>query len=159
LGLIDLPLLGKLYTGGAGLGVWCNERPLRITEKTEDSEGTEKAREAKIAEEIISVGGRGQYVSSGVPNVFDDLMRLHPNVRTYGDCFGHGLAIEGAIGAMADFDLRIWDVAATQALIPEAGGKFFCWRMRGATVQDARYDVIFGKPHVVDWITRTLRLA
>ena len=26
LGLIDLPMLGRLYSGGAGLGVWCNGR-------------------------------------------------------------------------------------------------------------------------------------
>jgi fructose-1,6-bisphosphatase/inositol monophosphatase family enzyme len=152
-------LLGRLYSGGTGLGVSCNDRPLRIAETSEETDRTENSEDPEIADEIISLGGRGQYVSIGMPQVFDDLMRLHPRVRTYGDCFGHGLAIEGAIGAMVDFDLRIWDVAATQALVPEAGGKFFGWRQRGSNLIEARYDVIFGKTRVVDWIIRALRLT
>jgi fructose-1,6-bisphosphatase/inositol monophosphatase family enzyme len=151
LGLIDLPMLGRLYSGGAGLGVRCNDTPLRMTDAADEDEIT--------SVEIISIGGRGQCVSAGVPQVFDDLIRLHPRVRTYGDVFGHGLALEGAVGAMVDFDLRVWDVAATEALVKEAGGKFFCWRARGDSFLERRYDVIFGKPRVVDWILRTAQLS
>jgi len=35
----------------------------------------------------------------------------------------------------------------------------FCWRQRGSNFIEARYDVIFGKPRVVDWIIHTLRLT
>lgn len=152
LGLIDLPMLGRLYCGGAGLGVWCNDRQLRVTNVGDDPE---------ILSEIISLGGRGQYVSAGVPEIFDDLTRLHPQVRTYGDCFGHAMVLEGAVGAMVDFDLRVWDVAATEALVAEAGGKFVCVRQRDGkdhSPVEARYDVIFGKPRVVDWILQRLKL-
>jgi histidinol-phosphatase len=150
LGLIDLPMLGRLYSGGAGLGVWCNDRPLRLADIQDDSE---------VPSEIISLGGRGQYVSAGMQHIFDELMSRHLHVRTYGDCFGHAMALEGAAGAMVDFDLRVWDVAATQVLVGEAGGKFFCWRVRRVSPSHTRYDVIFGKPRVVDWITRTLHLG
>jgi myo-inositol-1(or 4)-monophosphatase len=143
LGLMDLPLLGRLYSGGTGLGVRCNERDVRVNDLASDT---------GIPSEIISLGGRGQYVNAGVPELFDDLMRHHPQTRTYGDCFGHGLAIEGAIGAMVDFDLRVWDVAATEVLIREAGGKFLCMRRRGDELVNARWDVLFGKPRVVDWL-------
>jgi len=152
LGLIDLPLLGRLYSGGAGLGVWLNERPLRITDVADDS---------AISSELISLGERGQYVAAEVPQVFDELMCLHPHVRTYSDCFGHGLVLEGAVGAMVDFDLRIWDVAATEVLVQEAGGKFVCVRQREGEdrhLAETRYDVLFGKPRVVDWILRTLSI-
>jgi len=153
LGLIDLPMLGQLYSGGAGLGVWRNNRQLSIADVAGDAE---------ISAEIISLGGRGQYVAAGVAQIFDDLIKLHPNVRTYGDCFGHGLVLEGAVGAMVDFDLRLWDVAATEILIQEAGGKFLCLRQRDGkdqTAVETRYDVIFGKPCVVDWIIRTLQTS
>jgi myo-inositol-1(or 4)-monophosphatase len=153
LGLIDLPLLGRLFSGGAGLGVWCNDQPLHIADAGGDAE---------ILSEIISLGGRGQFVSAGVPEVFDDLTRLHPHVRTYGDCFGHGLVLEGAVGAMVDFGLRVWDVAATELLVQEAGGKFVCVRRRDGkndSPAEARYDVIFGKPRVVHWILQRLKLA
>jgi fructose-1,6-bisphosphatase/inositol monophosphatase family enzyme len=153
LGLIDLPLLGRLYSGGAGLGVWCNDRALRMADVIDDAE---------ILSEIISLGGRGQFVAAGVPEAFDDLTRLHPHVRTYGDCFGHGLALEGAVGAMVDFDLRVWDVAATEALVKEAGGEFVCVHRRDGkndSPAEARYDVIFGKPRVVHWILQRLKLS
>jgi fructose-1,6-bisphosphatase/inositol monophosphatase family enzyme len=153
LGLIDLPMLGRLYSGGAGLGVQRNDQAVRITDVSGDSE---------VPSEIISLGGRGQYVSAGVPHVFDDLFRMHPQARTYGDCFGHGMVLEGAVGAMVDFDLRIWDKAATEVLVKEAGGTFVCVRQREGKDQsfaEARYDVIFGKPRVVDWIVDRLQLA
>lgn len=149
LGLIDLPMLGRLYSGGKGLGTWLGDRQLHITDVADDSE---------IASEIISLGGRGQYLSPGMPNVFDDLMRLHPHTRTFGDCFGHALALEGSVGAMVDFSLRVWDIAAADVLTTEAGGKFFCWRARRESPTEARFDVIFGKPRVVDWIVHTLNL-
>lgn len=150
LGLIDLPMLQRLYSGGAGLGTWCNDRALRLRDVATDSEASS---------EILSLGGRGQFVAAGVPQIFDALFRLHAHARTYGDCFGHGLALEGAIGAMVDFDLRVWDVAATEVLVKEAGGKFVCWRARGEAITGKRYDVIFGKPRVVDWIIHTLNLS
>jgi histidinol-phosphatase len=150
LGLIDLPMLGRLYSGGSGLGVSCNDRPLQLADVGDD---------AGVPSEIMSLGYRGQYVAVGLQDTFDELMNLHLNVRTYGDCFGHAMVLEGAVGAMVDFDLRVWDVAATQVLVEEAGGKFFCWRVRRVSASETRYDVIFGKPRVVDWITRTLHLS
>lgn len=153
LGLIDLPMLARLYSGATGLGVWCNGRRLRIVDVSAEPD---------ILSEIISLGGRGQFVSAGVPEFFDDLIRLHPNARTYGDCFGHGMVLEGAVGAMVDFDLRVWDVAATEALVQEAGGKFVCVRRRDGknlSPSETRYDVIFGKPRVVNWILQRLKLS
>ena len=151
LGLIDLPMLGRLYSGGTDLGLWCNDTQLKIGDAADESQVS--------SVEIISIGGRGQYVSAGVPQIFDDLIRMHPHVRTYGDVFGHGMVLEGAVGAMLDFDLRVWDIAATETLVNEGGGKFFCWRVRRVSPTETRYDVIFGKPRVVDWITRTLQLT
>jgi myo-inositol-1(or 4)-monophosphatase len=160
LGFIDLPMLGRLYSGGAGLGVWCNDRTLRIPDASSDfPESTSVTSDSSTSSEMISIGGRGAFVSAGAPQVFDELMRRHRPVRTYTDCFGHGLALEGSVGAMVDFDLRLWDIAATQVLIPEAGGKFVCWRQRGANAVEARYDILFGKPRVVDWILRTLQFS
>jgi fructose-1,6-bisphosphatase/inositol monophosphatase family enzyme len=150
LGLIDIPLLDKLYSGGKGLGVWCNDRAVPSLDDSATADP------CAFADELISLGGRSQFLAAGVPQFFDEMMGSHPYVLPYGDCFGHGLVIEGAFGAMADFDLRVWDVAAAQALVPEAGGKFLCWRQRGENPLEARYDVIFGRPRVVDWLAGRL---
>jgi len=148
LGLIDLPGLDRLYSGGMGIGAFCNDRPLRTMDVEND---------ADIFSEIISVGGRSGFVKAGMPHIFDNIMKLRAHVRTYSDCFGHAMAIEGAVGAMVDFDLNIWDIAATEILVQEAGGKYVCFKR--ADGETDRYDAIFGKPRVVDWLLRTLAIT
>jgi fructose-1,6-bisphosphatase/inositol monophosphatase family enzyme len=52
---------------------------------------------------------------------------------------------------MVDYNIRIWDSAASVLLVEEAGGKAVCLgeRLDGA---DKRYDWVFGKPEVVEWV-------
>jgi fructose-1,6-bisphosphatase/inositol monophosphatase family enzyme len=58
---------------------------------------------------------------------------------------------------MVDYGLRVWDMAATEVLIREAGGAWV--RVPSArSGREERYDVIFGKPAVVRWVLRTLGL-
>ena len=148
LGLIDLPMLSRTFAAGLGLGAYCNGRRLHLAD-VPDVEA--------IAQEVIAIGERRQFVACGKAGVFDGLVRAHESVRTYCDCFGHALAVGGAVGAMVDYNLHLWDVAASEVLIREAGGVYR--RMNEDAAADrpgGRYDVIFGKPAVVDWVCRTL---
>ncbi len=143
LGIIDLPGLDRTYSAARGLGTRCNGRPVTLQDLPGD-EAMEK--------EIIGIGDRQQFVSAGRTKVFDVLMQAHPGVRTYTDCFGHALALEGAVGAMVDFDLRLWDTMASKVLMEEAGGRYVCSQRAGKELRERRFDVILGKPRVVDWI-------
>ena len=143
LGIIDLPGLGKTFSAARGLGTRCNGGAVSV----EDLPG-----DGALDNEIIGIGDRQQFVNAGRPDVFDALMRAHPGVRTYTDCFGHALALQGAVGAMVDFDLRLWDIMASKVLMEEAGGRYVCFQRTGKELRDSRFDVILGKPRVVDWI-------
>lgn len=143
LGIIDLPGLDRTYSAARGLGTRCNGRGLKL-EDLPGGEGLEK--------EIIGIGDRQQFVNAGRTEVFDALMRAHPAVRTYTDCFGHALALQGSVGAMVDFDLRLWDTMASKVLMEEAGGRYVCFQREGKELRDRRFDVVLGKPRVVDWI-------
>ena len=143
LGIIDLPGLDKTYSAARGLGARCNGRVVALQDLSGD-EALEK--------EIIGIGDRQQFVSAGLPSVFDTLMRAHPGVRTYTDCFGHALALDGSVGAMVDYDLRLWDTVASKVLMEEAGGRYVCSERAGNDPRARRFDVILGKPRVVDWI-------
>lgn len=143
LGIIDLPGLDRSYSAARGLGARCNGRAVTL----EDLPG-----DGALEKEIIGIGDRQQFVSAGRPDVFDALMQAHPAVRTYTDCFGHALALQGAVGAMVDFDLRLWDTMASKVLMEEAGGRYVCFQRTGEELRDSRFDVILGKPRVVDWI-------
>ena len=83
-------------------------------------------------------------------------MARHPRVRTYPDGFGHTLVAEGSVGAMVDFGLRFWDLAATQVLIEEAGGRYEVVGEHPAIDGPPLYDVVFGKPAVVRWVLDAL---
>ncbi len=143
LGIIDLPGLDRTYSAARGLGARCNGRSVTL----EDLPGDEA-----VEGEILGIGDRQQFVGAGRSGVFDTLMRAHPAVRTYTDCFGHALAVEGAVGAMVDFDLRLWDAMASKVLMEEAGGRYVCSRRAGKELCERRFDVVLGKPRVVDWI-------
>jgi len=53
--------------------------------------------------------------------------------RTWGDAFGYLLVATGRAEIMVDPALSLWDAAALQPVIEEAGGRFFDWQGR-ATV-------------------------
>jgi histidinol-phosphatase len=148
-GVIDLPALDRTYIAASGLGARCNGQQIQLKDV---------ASEDAIDFEVIAVGEREQFVKRGKAAAFDSLMRSHASVRTYCDCFGHALAIEGCVGAMVDYNLRIWDVAATEVLIQEVGGKYVRVNVNARRdTADARYDVVFGKPTVVEWVLKALR--
>ena len=143
LGLIDLPGINRCYSGATGLGAWCDGRRLKVRDLEEGE---------MLGREIISVGDRVQFLNAGKTAALDRLLGAHSSVRSYCDCFGHCMALEGSIGAMLDPGLRIWDVVASVVLAREAGCKF-CWLQSDDESRfGGRYDIVFGKPAVVDWL-------
>ncbi len=47
--------------------------------------------------------------------------------RTWGDCYGYLLVATGRVDLMVDPILNVWDAAAVQPIIEEAGGRFTDW--------------------------------
>jgi len=142
-GVIDLPALNRCYSAGVGLGAWCNGRRLRVRDV---------ARRA-IPKEVVSAGDRDRFVQCRAAAPFDRLMREHPTIRGYVDCIAHGFAAEGLVGAVVDYGVKLWDIAATQVLIEEAGGRYVCAYQSRAR-DPALYGIICGKPTVVRWLER-----
>lgn len=68
----------------------------------------------------------------------------------------HAMAARGAIDAVVEFSLNRWDIAATEVIVEEAGGRFY--RRPSKTVQ-GKFDVVFGSPAAADEIVRLLEFA
>lgn len=130
LGIIDHPGLDQCYSAGLGLGSFCNGQRIQVGPALADPD-----------REILSLCDRAQFSKAGRPEVFDQLVCSRPYVRIYSDCFGHTLAARGAIGAVVDFGLRSWDIAASRILIEEAGGSYVELEMPVSPF----YGVILGK--------------
>jgi len=111
LGLIDLPMLGERYVGWKGGGCFRNGAPTRVSQETD------------LSKAIISHGDPFAFELCGKRDAFLRLAERCPLLRGYTDAFGHALVLGGGVGAMVDTHLNPWDAAATQLLVPEAGGR------------------------------------
>ena len=144
-GVVDLPGLDRCYSAAVGLGAWRDGTRLRLRDApTHD-----------LPTEVISVGDRARFVQCRAGAGFDRLLREHGEVRGYIDCIAHAFAAEGLIGAAADYGVKLWDIAATQVLVEEAGGRYVCaYRSSPRGAQPALYGIVCGKPTVVRWLMR-----
>ena len=82
--------------------------------------------------------------------VFRAIVDADPNFRAYHTCYAHTLAAIGGLDAAMEWDTSLWDVAATQILIEEAGGSFQWVKDTEVPGQGRFYSAVFGKPALVD---------
>ena len=75
--------------------------------KLENIQISDLGKDEILENEILSVGDRSQFSQANQGDLLERLTGSHPCVRTYSDCFGHCMAIEGAVGAMVDPDLEV----------------------------------------------------
>ncbi|GJL69205.1 MAG: histidinol-phosphatase [Nitrospirales bacterium] len=140
LGVIHLPMLGLTYAAARGQGTTCQGKSLHLSKNL------------PIEQAIIGVGDFAQFSSIQREADYHRLLSMSGYVRGYTDCFGHGLVISGALGAMVDPALNPWDILATQVLIEEAGGAAM---LRPSKIS-GKVDAIFGNRSLVQHLAQEL---
>jgi histidinol-phosphatase len=140
IGIIDLPGLNKCYYAAKGLGTFCDGNKILLKEKSD----------ANLEKSIVATGDLQQFEISGSMDDFQKLTSTGAMVRTIPDCFGHSLAITGAVGAMVDYSTNFWDFAATSLLMEEAGGAFVIKDKFSAPDGAIKYNIIFGNKTIVN---------
>ena len=133
LGLIDCPGVDERYVGWQGGGCRRNGRPTRCSQ------------EADLGRAIVSHGDPYCFEAAGRADVFARMAREIPLLRGYTDAFGHAQVLAGGVAAMVDLDLHPWDAAATQVLVPEAGGR--CLTRPGP---GGKVGLVLGSPALVE---------
>jgi fructose-1,6-bisphosphatase/inositol monophosphatase family enzyme len=68
------------------------------------------------------------FVERGATQAFLNLHRATRITRTWGDCYGYLLVATGRADLMIDAILNVWDAAALQPIMEEAGGVFVDWQ-------------------------------
>jgi len=140
LGVVDLPALGERILGWTGGGVRRNGEPVRCSTATD------------LRHAMISHGDSFCFERAGEKGAFLRMARELPLFRGYTDGFGHAQVLAGAVDAMVDLDLNPWDAAATQALVPEAGGR--CETIHYP--QLGKIGLVFGAPAIVEQLVAFL---
>jgi histidinol phosphatase-like enzyme (inositol monophosphatase family) len=138
-GLIDLPALDERYVGFEGGPCVRNGRRIQVSNQ------------ADLRKAIIAHGDPFCFDRAGQRAAFLRMANEIPMLRGYTDAFGHALVLSGAVEAMVDFDLNPWDAAATQCLVPAAGG-----RCVTRTQPNGKLGLVFGSPPMVDQLVALL---
>ncbi len=138
LGLIDLPALGERYLGWKGGGCRRNGKTVQVSQETD------------LSKAIVSHGDPFAFERFGKRPMFERMAARLPMLRGYTDAFGHALVLGGGVGAMVDLDLNPWDAAASQLLVPEAGGRCHTLQADSESASEAKVGLVLGSPALVE---------
>jgi len=116
-GVVSSPALGKRWWAGRGHGAWLHEaghdpRRIRVS-------GV-----AELANASLSYNNLSGWDDVGRLDALLALTRMVWRARAIGDMWSYMMLAEGAIDAVAEFDLQPYDMAALIPIIEEAGGRF-----------------------------------
>jgi len=114
-GVAYIPVFGMTYRALRGDGAFVNERKIRVSNV------------ASLADSLICYSSINWFTRAGREKTFIELAGRTARQRGYGDFYGFVLVAEGAAELMVEHGVNPWDIAATKAIIEEAGGAFTDW--------------------------------
>jgi histidinol-phosphatase len=104
LGVVSAPALGRRWWAERGAGAFVNGDPIHVS------------RVAEVEDAVLSFS-----LERPLPAIAHRCW--HP--RAYGDFWAHMLVAEGSVdGAIDAIGVKVWDLAALQPIVEEAGGRF-----------------------------------
>jgi len=140
-GVIHLPTSAETYAAGRGIGASCNGNAISV------------APPRGLSECLVSVSSYKDFEKARMEEGYLRLSREVKSIRGNLDCWTHAMAARGAFDAVVEFALNRWDIAATQVLIEEGGGKCI---IRPSRVTPGKVDAAFGNAHTLDEVVRVI---
>jgi histidinol-phosphatase len=116
-GVVSAPALGRRWWAGRGEGAFAGDafaggQRIRVSAV------------ADLADAQLSYDSVPGFEAHGLGERFLGLARRCWRTRGLGDFWSHVLVAEGAIDVAVEPEVSIWDVAAVQVIVEEAGGRF-----------------------------------
>jgi histidinol-phosphatase len=116
-GMVSAPGLSRRWWAVRGGGAWSGRgltkaAPCRVSAVS------------RLEDASFSYSSLDGWEQQGRLDGFLDLSRSVWRTRAYGDFWSHVLVAEGAVDIAAEPQVNLWDLAALQVIIEEAGGKF-----------------------------------
>lgn len=116
-GVVSAPALNRRWWAAAGGGAWTG-RSLTKASRCQVSQVT------KLSDASFSYSGVGGWAEAGLLDPFLALSGAVWRTRAFGDFWSHMLVAEGAVDISAEPEVSLWDLAALQVIVQEAGGRF-----------------------------------
>jgi histidinol-phosphatase len=122
-GVIAIPALDECAYAALGQGAWYTVRgsapqPARVSSRRRLSEG------------LFLTSEVANFSAARRRDAYDRLESVARLSRTWGDCYGYLMVATGRAELMVDPVMNVWDAAAVQPIVEEAGGTFTDWQGR-----------------------------
>ena len=116
-GLVSAPALGRRWWAHSGGGAhtgksFMSSRAIRVSQV------------AELDDASFSFSAADSWATIGKSDEFAALTRRCWRTRGYGDFWSYMLLAEGAVDVAAEPELKVWDMAALDVVVREAGGQF-----------------------------------
>jgi len=116
-GVVTAPALGRRWWAARDGGAWTGRSltkaaPCRVSQVS------------VLSDASLSYSSIASWEEDGRLPEFLGLTRKVWRTRAYGDFWSHVLVAEGAVDISAEPAVRLWDLAALQIVVTEAGGAF-----------------------------------
>ncbi|MGO9163986.1 MAG: histidinol-phosphatase [Streptosporangiaceae bacterium] len=116
-GVVSAPALGRRWWAGRDGGAWTGRSLSRAA-------SCRVSGVSSLADASLSYSGLSTWDDCGRLPQLLDLARQVWRTRAYGDFWSHMLVAEGAVDISAESEVSLWDLAALQVIVEEAGGRF-----------------------------------
>jgi histidinol-phosphatase len=116
-GVVSAPALGRRWWAAAGGGAWTGRSLAKATRM-------QVSGVSKLGDASFSYSGIGGWAQVGRLGGFMSLAQSVWRTRAFGDFWSHMLVAEGAVDVSAEPEVSLWDIAAIQVIVEEAGGRF-----------------------------------
>lgn len=111
IGVASAPALNERYEAARGNGSYMNGVKIKVSDVS------------TIEEARICYGSHDGIMTTGQHDRWAEILRTSKRERGFGDFWGHMLVARGAAEVMVEPSLAIWDVAALEVIVEEAGGR------------------------------------
>jgi histidinol-phosphatase len=116
-GVVSAPALSRRWWAARDGGAWTGRSMTKAAACRVSSV-------ANLSDASFSYSGVPGWEEAGLLNEFLGLTRKVWRTRAYGDFWSHMLVAEGAVDISAEPKVNLWDLAALQIILEEAGGAF-----------------------------------
>ncbi len=116
-GVVSAPALGRRWWAARGLGAFAGSSLATASRLA-------VSRVDRLADAHLSYSSLAGWETLGrLPGMLD-LSRQVWRTRAFGDFWSHVLVAEGAVDISCEPEVSLWDLAALQVVVEEAGGRF-----------------------------------
>lgn len=119
-GVVSAPALARRWWAAEGMGAW----------RTFSAGGTDTARRmhvskvADVADASVSLSSLTGWRDAGLREELITLTDSAWRLRGYGDFWSYCMVAEGTVDVAAEPEVNLWDLAALDIIVREAGGTF-----------------------------------